>query len=190
MMQNKRIIGITGGSGCGKSYISGLLRSCGIPVIDADVAAHRVMEEDAECVAELSEFFGSDIYENGRLNRRKLGGIVFADPEKLMALNRISHKYIIKCINNKVGEEASDVVFVDGATLIESGMKPDMMIGVLADYAVRKARIIERDGLSEERAEARLSAQPEDKFYEDRCDFVVYNNGGAVDIEDILNKVM
>ncbi len=189
MTQNKRVIGITGGSGCGKSYISSLLREKGFLVIDADVTAHKVMEQDLDCVSELSDFFGADIYESGKLNRQRLAAVVFADRKKLESLNKISHKYIIRSINSMVETAESEFVFVDGATLIESGMKLDMMIGVLADYETRKKRIILRDSLSEDRAEARLKAQPKDKFYLDRCDFVVYNNGGGVDVEEILNKV-
>ena len=189
MMQNKKIIGITGGSGSGKSHISSMLRNRGIPVIDADITAHEVMEEDEDCIKDLSSYFGADIYENGKLNRKKLGEMVFSDAEKLKKLNEISHKYILRSINNKIGKEKSNIVCVDGAVLIESGMKCDIMIGVLADYHVRKKRIMSRDSISGEQAEMRLSSQQKDDFYKKHCDFTLQNNGGEPDIDYILKRI-
>lgn len=189
MMRNKKIVGITGGSGCGKSYLSDILRSRGIPVIDADKTAHEIMEKDTPCTRELIAFFGGEIEENGAVNRKKLGKIVFSDPERLKKLNEISHKYILAGINKKIEDEKSDIVCVDGATLIESGMPCDLMIGVLADYETRKRRIMARDSLSEEEAQRRLNAQPGDGFYEGNCDFTVRNDGQEPDIDEIMKRI-
>lgn len=189
MMQNKKIVGITGGSGCGKSYISELLRKRGIPVVDADLSARVVMQQGHPCLAETAECFGGEILENGVLNRKKLAEIVFSDGEKLKKLNEITHKYILADIYNKIEQEKSGVVCVDGAVLIESGIKCHMMIGVLAENTFRKARIMARDGLSEEEAARRIGAQQPDDFYKTHCDFVIYNNGGAVDIEELIKRI-
>lgn len=188
MTQNKRIIGITGGTGCGKSYISGLLRGAGIPVIDCDAVAREVMLPGKPALSEAAEFFGGEILENGALNRKKLAEIVFSDEKKLKKLNEITHKYILADIYNKIEREQSDLVCVDGAVLIESGMKCDKLVGILADRALRKARIMKRDSLTEDEAERRISAQKPDSFYTENCDFVFYNNGN-LDFNEILKRI-
>jgi len=189
MMRSKTVIGITGGSGCGKSYLSSLLREQGYPVIDADLVAKQVMQKGEECLDETAKEFGEQILENGELNRKKLAEIVFSDPKKLQKLNEISHKYILLRIEDMIEKEASEQVFVDGAVLIESGFPCDIMIGVVAEYDRRKERIIKRDYLSEEEAARRLDAQPGKEFYENNCDFIVYNNGAELNIGEILKRI-
>ena len=189
MMQNKKLVGITGGSGCGKSHLSMLLKEKGIPVIDCDVVSREIMAKDTPCAREVTAFFGEEILENGEINRKKLGKIVFSDPEKLKKLNEITHKYILSDIYNKMEKEESDIVCADGATLIESGISCDVMVGVLADKELRKARIMERDGLTCEDAELRIGAQKEDSFYIENCDFVIYNNLGEFDIDGLIKRI-
>lgn len=189
MMRNKKVIGITGGSGCGKSYVSDLLRRRGIPVIDADKTAHEVMAAGTPCCREVIDFFGGEIEENGGINRGKLGKIVFSDPGMLKKLDEISYKYILAGIENKIEKEDAEMVFVDGATLIESGMTCDVMIGVIADFSARKKRIVLRDGISEETARMRIQAQPSEDFYRKNCDFIIYNDGRPIDIDGMLRKV-
>ncbi len=189
MMQNKRLVGITGGSGCGKSHLSQRLRERGIPVIDCDLVSREIMAKDTPCAKEVCEYFGDSILENGEINRRRLGKIVFQDPEKLKKLNEITHKYILESIYNKMEKEESDVVCTDGATLIESGISCDIMVGILADKEVRKKRIMERDGLTKEDAELRISAQKEDSFYIEHCDFVIDNSLGNIDVDGFIKSI-
>lgn len=189
MMQNKKLVGITGGSGCGKSHLSMLLRERGIPVIDCDIVSREIMAKDTPCAKEVTQYFGDEILENGEINRRKLGKIVFADLEKLKKLNEITHKYILADIYNKMEKEESQVVCLDGATLIESGIACDIIVGILADKEIRKNRIMERDGLDEEDAKLRISAQKEDDFYIKNCDFVIYNNEGEFDIDGFIKRI-
>lgn len=190
MMQNKKLIGITGGSGCGKSYLSSRLRGRGIPVIDCDLVSREIMGKGTPCAEEVTRHFGSEILENGEINRRELGKIVFSDPLKLKKLNEITHKYILESIYNKMEKEESDVVLADGATLIESGISCDMIVGIVADKEVRKKRIMERDGLSEEDAILRINAQKDDSFYRENCDFVIDNSLGNIDIDEFIKKIM
>ena len=189
MMQNKKLIGITGGSGCGKSHLSSLLRSRGIPVIDCDIVSREIMAKGTPCAKEVVEFFGEEILENGEINRRKLGRIVFADKEKLKKLNEITHKYILADIYNKMEKERSDVICADGATLIESGINCHLLVGILADKELRIKRICERDNLSHEDAKLRVDAQKDDSFYIENCDFVVYNNSGNIDIDEFIKRI-
>ena len=136
---NKKVVGITGGSGSGKSYLCGLLKNRGYDVIDTDVIARKVMEKGEECLLETVAEFGEQILDDGNLNRKKLAKIVFSDEKKLAKLNEISHKHILKRVENMIERSVSNPVFVEGAVLIESGFDCDLMIGVLADYEVRKS---------------------------------------------------
>ncbi len=190
MMQNKKLVGITGGSGCGKSHLSMLLRERGIPVIDCDVVSREIMGKDTPCAKEVTEYFGEEILENGEINRRKLGKIVFSDPKKLKKLNEITHKYILESIYNKMEKEESNVICTDGATLIESGIDCDIMVGILADKELRKKRIMERDGLTDEDARLRISAQKDDSFYIENCDFVIDNSLGNIDIDEFIKMII
>ncbi len=188
MMQNKKVVGITGGSGTGKSHISSLLRKAGFPVIDADEIAHRCLK-NSECIAEITKEFGRDVLTKGIPDRKKLGEIVFSDPKKLEKLGKITHKYILSEIRREILKAESETVFVDGAVLIESGMDCDFMIGIIADKNIRKRRIMDRDGITDEEAQRRISAQQEDGFYREICDFVIENNGGEPDISEIIKRI-
>ena len=165
------------------------MRERGIPVIDCDVVSREIMGKGTPCAKEVLEYFGEEISENGEIVRRKLGKIVFSDPEKLKKLNEITHKYILADIYNKMEQEESDIICADGATLIESGIKCDVLTGILADKEIRTGRIMERDGLSEEDARLRIDAQKGDDFYIENCDFVIYNNSGEIDVDEFIKRI-
>lgn len=188
MTQNKKVVGITGASGAGKSHISQKLRDLGYEVIDADKTAHESINKSA-CKEELCEYFGKEILNGENIDRKKLGKIVFQNPEKLEKLNEITHKYILSDIADQIKKTKGKTVFVDGAVLIESGMKCDIMIGVLADKKIRIERIVSRDRITEESAQKRILAQQDDGFYRKNCDFVIINNGGDVDLSAILTRI-
>lgn len=188
MTQNRKVVGITGASGAGKSHISRKLRELGYVVIDADKTAHKSINKDA-CKKELCASFGGDIVKDGAVDRKRLAEIVFSNPQKLAKLNEITHKYILSDIAEQIEKAEEKTVFVDGAVLIESGMKCDFMIGVIADEKIRIKRIVDRDGITEEMAVNRISAQKDDGFYKKNCDLVIINNGGEIDISAILKRI-
>lgn len=188
MRRNKKVIGITGGSGAGKSYISELLRDSGYPVIDADKTAHDSINNPL-CQKELCDFFSTEILKNGKIDRKKLGEKAFLTPKNTEKLNEITHKYILADIEEKIAKERAGIVFVDGATLIESKMELDGIFAVLSDRNIRKNRIMERDSLTSEQADMRINAQKSDEFYITNCDFTVENNGGNIEIKEIIKKV-
>lgn len=188
MTQNKKVVGITGASGAGKSHISQKLRNLGYAVIDADKTAHKSINK-SDCMEELCASFGGDIVKDGSVDRKKLAEIVFSNPQKLVKLNEITHKYILSDIADQIEKAKGRTVFVDGAVLIESGMKCDLVMGVLADEKTRIKRIVNRDGITEEAAKKRILAQKGDGFYKKNCDFVIINNGGEIDISAILKRI-
>ncbi|WP_339290102.1 dephospho-CoA kinase [Paenibacillus sp. FSL E2-0201] len=178
------IIGLTGGIASGKSTVSALLVSKGARLVDADVIAREVMLPGHEVLAAAVKQFGSEILSpDGTLNRGKLGDIVFQDPAALQALNNLTHPAIrreIKERMNSMGEEdPKKLTIVDIPLLFESGLE-NMFHEILVVYVPREvqiARLMERNGLSLEQAEARLNAQMDIEAKRNKADYIIDNSG-------------
>jgi dephospho-CoA kinase len=170
------MIGITGGTGAGKTTALDVLRELGALIIDCDRVYYELLDTDGDMKAELSDAF-PESFENGELNRKKLGEKVFSDPYKLNELNGIIYKYVMA----RVMELAStaEISAVDAISLIESGLNKrcDCTVAVIAPRDERVRRIMLRDGVSREYAEMRVAAQKPDDFYEENCDYVLINDG-------------
>ncbi len=172
------IIGITGGSGTGKSTACRFFEEKGWLIIDADSVAREVCSRGTKCLGEIKSEFGDKILdENGNLKRKELGEIVFADKSRLERLNSITHKYIVKEIKNRAKNNCRDIV-IDAPLLLETGLESicDKTLCVLADEDIRIRRICKRDSISPQTAKNRIASQKEDSYYRDRCDFSVMNN--------------
>lgn len=172
------IIGITGGSGSGKSVLSALFAADGFFVIDCDALVHELYGGkqyiDAVCAA-FPEVRTAD-----GIDRKKLASIVFSEPDELKKLNGV----VLPLIRAAVLAEAADKkgyrgVILDAPTLFEAGLEKecDFVIGVIADENIRISRIVSRDKISESEARARIASQKSDDFYRGHCDFTVCNNG-------------
>ena len=176
----KKLVGLTGKTGAGKSTVSALLKEKGAYVIDGDIIAREVLVDNCELLDKLSAEFGCGIINtDGSLNRRALAKAAFSTPEKTEKLNSIMHPAINAAIFEEV-EKAFleyDVVIVDAAAIIESGFteKSDYLIVVYAPIGIRKERIIKRDRLTEADADVRINGQKDDAFYLSKADFV-FNN--------------
>lgn len=180
-MKGQLILGITGGSGSGKSQVCKLLASMGADIIDADVIGHTVTDR-ADVLREIEVEFGSDmITEDGKLDRKKLGAVVFASKEALETLNVITHKKIFDEIEKRVNESRAEVIAIDAAVLKNTKLKNlcNFVISVVAPQNMRVKRIMQRDYLSEERALDRIKSQPSDSEYAHGADFVILNNGNV-----------
>lgn len=192
MTQNKFLFGITGGSGCGKTTASDILRERGYTVIDCDIISREVTAAGSECLRELTDEFGVRILlADGSLCRKALGKIVFSSQEMLKRLNEITHKYIFEEIYRQAELSECEIVGIDGAVLIESGVsdKCRRMIGVLAEREIRVNRIVSRDGISREDAENRINSQKVDNFYIENCDYILYNNNGKEELRRQIEGV-
>ncbi len=188
-----KILGITGGSGTGKTTVSKLFSQRGFYVIDADVEAREVVKKGGGALAEIEERFGKVVINaDGTLNRGALADIVFKNADKLTLLNAVTHKYITERIDNLLAECTAEWAVIDAAALVESGLdkKCDKVIAVTADFEVRKARIIVRDSLSEERAEERIRAQKSMDFYISAADFVIENNGDEEALRKSVDRII
>ena len=174
------IIGLTGPTGAGKSSLSAVAARLGIKVIDCDRVA-RSTSENKQMLNLLCAEFGEDIVKNGVLDRKALAARAFSSPERTEKMNSIMLPFICENIEKQITGEC---VILYAPTLFESGLdkRCDKIIGVLADVQTRRARIVERDGLSESEASVRLSAAKTDEFFVSRCDYIIYNNGSEADL--------
>ncbi len=183
------VYGLTGGSGAGKGTAAETMRSCGIPTLDTDRVSRLVCEVGQPCLTALAEEFGDRILTaDGALDRAGLASLVFGEPdldkkaEKLAALNRITHHYILEFARDWLCEQKSagyTAACIDAPQLFESGFDAECqcIIGITADREVRIARICARDGITREKAEQRIASQHDDAFFASRCDVILENNG-------------
>lgn len=191
-----RIIGVTGPTGSGKSYLCSALSDRGIPCIDADEVYHSLLIPPSACLDALREAFGDGVFApDGSLDRTALGSIVFASPEKLELLNRTVLGHVLDRTRDMLAEleqKGHGVAVVDAPTLIESGFhrECDTVISVIAPPEVRLKRIITRDAITKEAALRRISAQKSDSFYAEASDTVLINDGDRKAFEDKVDRLL
>lgn len=181
-----KIIGITGGTGAGKSSVCDELKKCGAQIIDADLIARQIVEKGKPALEEIITVFGKDIImPNGELNRQKLGSIVFTDSNKLTILNKITHKYIFDEMQRQINECSSDVLVLDVPLLFEQDFpfNCDLTVAVVADKEERIRRIMARDGITRKSAEERVSNQMSDDEYIKHADICFKNDGDVTKIK-------
>lgn len=193
-----KIIGLTGPSGAGKGTISKLFKPYGIYSIDTDTVYHQLLVPPSPCLDELVQHFGKSILTSrGELDRRALADRVFASGNdgELKMLNHITHKYVLdrtRAMCSEFDAVNCPAVIVDAPLLFESGFdrECDFTISVLACKDTRRARIMIRDGITEDSANARLASQKPDDFYIERSDEIIYNdnNNGNGDGNDNGNN--
>jgi len=192
-----KIIGITGPSGAGKSICADLCRKLSFPVFDADAVYHSVIVPPSPCLDELRDRFGPAVFNcDGTLCRKKLAEIVFSDKSRVLQkeLNAITHRYVLDAIRHGIESQrkkGAPAVFVDAPLLIESGFHSecDAVITILSDRKIRLQRIMSRDGISQEDAQRRIDAQPDDAFYQKSSDYVIYNDESIDKAIDALQRV-
>ena len=181
LLSGVRLIGVTGGSGSGKTTVTQFLAAQGVLALDCDKIYHELLETNADMLAEIEARFPA-VFKNGKLDRKMLGAIVFAVPEALRDLNAITHRYVREDIYRRLREyvwQGGTVAVVDAIALFESGISEDCVftVGVTAPDDERCARIMARDGIDADYALARIEAQPDDEYYEMRCDYLLRNDG-------------
>ena len=178
-----KIIGITGPTGAGKTTALRAVTDLGGCVIDCDQVYHQLLEESAPMRNELTERFGSGILDSEqRLDRKKLGALVFQDKALLTDLNTITHRYVrqrVEELLRTAQAEGRPLAAVDAIALIESGLGTlcDAVVGILAPPEVRVRRIMARDGISEDYARMRVKAQQSDAFFQQNCTAILENTG-------------
>lgn len=177
------IIGITGGTGCGKTTLLEAIEAAGGLVLDCDAIYHELLRSDKEMLAAIKNRFPGTV-ENGALQRKKLGAIVFADDAALADLNRITHSAVKREVLRRL-ERENTLVAIDAIGLFEGGLAElcDMTVAVCAPVEDRVKRIMLRDGISEEYARSRIAVQHIDDWFRDRCSHVLENDGTMADFQ-------
>ena len=182
------VIGITGPTGAGKTTVLNVLKELGGCILDADAVYHELLESDLALRSELEERFGPLTRGDGSFDRKKLGGIVFHDRLALDDLNAIAHRRIVLELGRRLwlaGKDGIRTAAIDAIALFESGASEccHTTLAVTAPDEVRVRRIMAREGISEEYARARIAAQKPSRWFEERCDHILRNDGGREELE-------
>ena len=193
-----KIIGLTGGTGSGKGFVSERLKKRNAYVMDADKIAHEIIEKDKPAYKEIVDYFGRSILdESGCIIRRKLGDIVFSDSEKLAFLNKCTHKYINMKIMRIIDEvrpqtDKYTAIVIDAPLLAEAGLTDicDDIWVVYADSEVRVKRIMERDSITEEQARSRIASQKTWEEYKVLGAVIIDNSSDDENVENQLDALI
>lgn len=171
------ILGITGGSGSGKTTLLNIIQQQGGLVLDCDEIYHDLLRTDEGLLFAIEARFPGTV-ENGMLDRKKLGSIVFADEKALLDLNAITHAAVKREVLRRL-ESAPQLAAIDAIGLFEGGLAElcDVTVAVTAPEDVRIARLMAREGISAEYAKKRIAAQHKDDWFREKCDRVLENNG-------------
>lgn len=181
-------IGLTGGIGSGKSTVAKVFETLGIPVYYADDAAKRLMNSNEMLIYKIKQFFGEESYSNGSLNRPYIASIVFSDSNKLSFLNSLVHPITIADSDEWIASQSSPYVIREAALLFESGAEKglDFTIGVSAPLPLRIQRVMQRDGLTKEEVNLRISRQMDEEEKMRKCNFIISNDEIQLVIPQVL----
>ncbi len=191
-----RIVGLTGGIASGKSTFAVELRARGVPVVDADALARAAVAPGSAALAEIARELGPDaIGPDGALDRKRVASIVFADAEARRKLEAITHPAIRRAMaeeTDRLSAAGHDLAFYDVPLLYEAGLDRvlDAAVVVWAPREVQRARLVARDGLTPEEADARLAAQLPVDEKAARADFVVENVGAPGELAAKADRLL
>ncbi len=188
------ILGITGGVGCGKSTVLDILqKEYGAYVIQADIVAHELMEPGQTSYKAIVEHFGQEILaEDGHIDRKALGAIVFADEEKLALLNSLTHPAVKMEIRRRITESQNIFIVIEAALLLEDHYDEicDEIWYVYADREVRFQRLAASRGYSREKSRSMMDNQMSDEELRCRCQAVIDNSGTLEETRKALEAVL
>ncbi|MBP3930961.1 MAG: dephospho-CoA kinase [Peptostreptococcaceae bacterium] len=188
------VVGLTGNIGCGKSSLSELLMSKNIDVIDADIISREIMY-DKELLEIIFYEFGTEIKNNdGTLNRKKLGNIVFNDDDMLMKLNSITHPAIKRKINDRIidiSNQGKNIVVIDAALLIEGKFLDlvDKLVVITCNEEVQLNRVVNRDNMTKEEALKRINSQMKQDEKIKYADYIIDNSKDMNNLKDEFDKL-
>ena len=192
-----KVIGLTGGTGSGKSVVSKSLLAAGAVIVDADKIAHDIILKGKPAYYEIIAYYGTGILdENGNIIRKKLGEIVFNDKEKLAFLNQCTHKYITAEVKRQIAEakaaDTAKAIVLDAPLLLEAKLETvcDVVWVVYADPEVRVQRVMARDGITYELAKARIANQKSWEEYKQAADAVIDNSKDLPYLESQLEEIL
>lgn len=170
------ILGITGGTGSGKTTLLELIRERGGLVLDCDQIYHDLLKTDTALLPAIEARFPGTL-QSGVLDRKALGAIVFSDEGALADLNRITHAAVKKAVVKALGQQPG-LAAIDAIGLFEGGLAElcDVTVAVTAPVEARVRRLMAREGISEEYARMRISAQRSDGWFREQCGYTLEND--------------
>ena len=181
-------IGITGGIGSGKSTVSHIFETLGIPVYYADDAAKRLMNDDAGLKQQVQQLFGDAAYTHGKLDSAYLSAQVFNNPDKLAMLNALVHPATIADAAKWMQQQSAPYAIKEAALIFESGAQEnlDKVIGVFAPKSVRIKRVMNRNGITREEVMARMNKQINETIKMRLSDYVITNDEQQLLIPQVM----
>ena len=170
------VIGITGGTGCGKTTALQALQALGFHIIDCDALYHELLETDTAMVTAIETAFPG-VVEDGRLQRKVLGQRVFGDPGALDSLNRLVWPFVNQAVEDQLKAHFPQPCAIDAIGLTESGLSAlcTHTVAVTAPENLRIARLMAREGISEEYARLRIGAQKTNEVFAAACGMTIEN---------------
>jgi len=190
------IIGLTGGPGTGKSLVAKYLKERGATIISADDVGKRVVNENPAVFRKLVQEFGKSIVrDDGALDRRKLGNIVFPDPKSLRKLSQIVHPPLLRILKSELkrlkNSHRHKLIVIDAALIFEWGIANwcDYIVTVTARRYIRLKRL-RRQGLTHRQAENRISAQIPDRDKVKLADYIIQNNGARAALRHQVGRFL
>ncbi len=178
------ILGITGGSGCGKTTLLQVIAENGGLVLDCDAIYHELLAQDKGLLAAIEARFPGTV-EGGVLQRKKLGDLVFSDGNALLDLNQITHSAVKAEVLRRL-ENRPALAAIDAIALFEGGLAPlcGLTVAVTAPTEDRVRRLMARDGITEQYARSRIAAQHDEQWFRQRCGYVLENSGTQAAFRD------
>ena len=178
------ILGITGGTGCGKTTLLKVIQEHGGLILDCDAIYHELLTRDEDLLNAIEARFPGTV-ENGTLQRKKLGAIVFSHENALLDLNKITHSAVKAEVLRHL-ETRPQLAAIDAIALFEGGLAElcDITIAVTAPVEDRVRRLMLRDNITEEYARSRIAAQHDESWFRAKCVHVLENNGTEIQFYD------
>lgn len=191
------IIGITGGIGSGKTIASKLFEKYSVPVINADVIAKSIAENNLRVKQKIVSRFGAESYNFNNYNRKYIAKIVFQNKKALKDLNRIIHPPTFVKIKNKINllePQKNKYCIIEAALILKTQLQKiiDYIIMVEADKTIKIKRLIDAGNLSSEQIKSRMKSQMSDKEMKKYADFILLNNSSKADLKksvSVLHKI-
>jgi dephospho-CoA kinase len=189
------VVGLTGGIGSGKSTFAALLAEQGARVVDADLLGREALQPGRPAWHSVVDQFGDEVlaHHSLQIDRKRLADIVFADRDKLAALNAIVHPVIMKGIADALDKfrHTDEIVILDAALILELGLSEglDALVVVIADESLRKKRLGKERGMSDADIVARMRSQASPEEQEAKADLVVRNNGNIEELTREAERV-